>query len=208
MAKTEPNIQQRPKPDQLAEDTEVMHQDRDLIKRIGNKVLRSDSLIFTFLRSAVSSQLASWCDMIVRVALFALVFKHLDPFYRSNLSVACGAIVGGIVNCVVNYHFTFHASGQDVRAVVVKYALVWTGSMLLNMYGTTFATQALTNWDFLTRLGFTPDAIFTISTLAVSLLVSWFWNFVLQRYFVYRPTGFDRYAIAFVNFFTPHRHSK
>ena len=177
------------------------------IYKIKDRFLHGEGLITTFLRSIVSSQAASWTDMIVRVVLFSLVFTHLEPFYRSNLSVACGAIVGGIVNCVINYHFTFHASGQNVKAVIVKYSLVWTGSMLLNMYGTTFASQALSHWDFLHTLGFTADAIFTVSTLTVSLLVSWFWNFTLQRYFVYRPNRFDSTAINIVNFFIPRKHN-
>lgn len=172
------------------------------LKKVGDKVLNNNSLVFTFLRSIVSSQAASWTDMIVRVVLFSLVFKSLDPFYRSNLSVACGAILGGVVNCAINYHFTFHASGQSVRAVIVKYILVWSGSLLLNMYGTTFAAMGLSRWEFLHSLGFTADGIFAASTLLVSLLVSWFWNFALQRYFVYRPNRFDPTAIAIADFFT------
>lgn len=173
------------------------------VERLKENLLNNNSLIFTFLRSAVSSQAASWTDMIVRVVLFSFVFKALDPFYRSNLSVACGAILGGVVNCAINYHFTFHASGQSVRAVIVKYILVWTGSLLLNMYGTTFASIGLSKWYFLLNMGFTADAIFAVSTLVVSLLVSWFWNFALQRYFVYRPTRFDPYAIRIAGFFIP-----
>ena len=172
-----------------------MTQIKDRSKKVADKVLRSDSLVFTFLRSIVSSQAASWSDMIVRMVMFAFVFQAVDPFYRSNLSVACGALVGGIVNCCINYKFTFRAAGQSVKAVTVKYALVWTGSLLLNMYGTTFTCEALSRWQFLINLGFTPDGIFAASTLAVSLLVSWFWNFALQRYFVYRSIWLDRHII-------------
>lgn len=178
------------------------------IKKVGDKLLNNNSLVFTFLRSVVSSQAASWTDMIVRVVLFSFVFKGLDPFYRSNLSVACGAVLGGVVNCAINYHFTFHASGQSVRAVIVKYVMVWTGSMLLNMYGTTFASFGLSHWQLLLDMGLTADAIFAVSTLLVSLLVSWFWNFALQRCFVYRPTRFDPYAIKIAGFFFPSRTDK
>lgn len=176
------------------------------IKKVGDKVLNNDSLIFTFLRSIVSSQAASWADMATRMLLYAFVFIALEPFYRSNLSVACGAIVGGIVNCTINYRFTFHASGQNVKAVIVKYAMVWAGSLLLNMYGTTYTCEALSKWKFLLDLGFKPDGIFAVSTLVVSLLVSWFWNFLLQRTFVYRNNAFDRYAIALADLFVPRRH--
>ena len=94
------------------------------LKNAGDKLLHNNSLVFTFLRSVVSSQAASWTDMIFRVVLFSFVFRSLDPFYRSNLSVACGAVLGGVVNCAINYHFTFHASGQSVRAVIVKLSLI------------------------------------------------------------------------------------
>ena len=157
---------------------------------------------FTFLRSSVSSQIASWTDMGIRMVFYSFVFVALEPFYRSNLSVAIGAVVGGIVNCCINYRFTFHAQGQSVKAVSIKYLLVWTGSLLLNMYGTTFAAMALSRWDWLLRLGFKPDGIFAASTLLVSLIVSLAWNFVLQRNFVYRPSAFDPYAIRFVGLFT------
>ena len=164
--------------------------------------------IFTFVRSTISSQIASWTDMGTRMIFYAFVFRALDPFYRSNLSVAIGAIVGGIINCCINYRFTVHASGQNVRAVAVKYIMVWTGSLLLNMYGTTFAGMLLSRWQWLIDIGFRPDGIFAAATLAVSLIVSLAWNFALQRSFVYRPRGFDRYAIALVNFFIPKKKQK
>ncbi len=165
--------------------------------------LVSGNGIFTFLRSSISSQIASWIDMGVRMIFFAFVFSGLPQFYRSNLSVAIGAICGGIINCCINYRFTFHAKGQSVKAVGVKYFLVWTGSLLLNMYGTTFAAGGLSHWRFLIDIGFRPDGIFAASTLMVSLIVSLGWNFVLQRNFVYRASPFDRCAIAFIDFFTP-----
>lgn len=175
---------------------------KDLFRRTGHKLLSSNSLITTFLRSSISSQLASWTDMLIRFLFFTFVFKELDSFYRSNLSVAVGAIIGGVVNCCINYRFTFQATGQNVKAVAVKYFMVWIGSLLLNMYGTTFGAHALSKWEFLHHLGFTENGIFAAATLAVSLIVSLAWNFVLQRNFVYRPNRFDPYAIRFVNLFT------
>ena len=69
------------------------------------------------------------------------------------------------------------------------------------MYGTTFTCVG--RWptgSSCSTWASRPTDIFAASTLAVSLLVSWFWNFALQRYFVYRPSKFDPYAIALVNF--------
>lgn len=177
------------------------------LANIKHKIIHGGGL-FTFLRSTVSSQISSWTDMAVRMIFFAFVFRHIDPFYRSNLSVAIGALCGGIVNCCINYKFTFRASGQSVKAVGVKYLLVWTGSLLLNMYGTTFAAMGLSQWKFLHNIGFKPDGIFAAATLGVSLIVSLAWNFMLQRNFVYRPSKFDPYAIAIVDFFNPKKSKK
>lgn len=172
------------------------------LKKFGDEVLHSDGLIFTFMRSFVSSQAGSWVDLGSRMLFFALILEHIDPFYRSNISVAIGAILGGVVNCILNYKFTFHADGQSVKAVIVKYAMVWSGSLLLNMYGTTFLARPLSKWHLLQSWGFTENGIFATATLFVALMVSWFWNFVLQRYFVYRPNPFDKTAIKIVDFFT------
>lgn len=161
--------------------------------------------IFTFLRSSISSQISSWIDMGTSFVFFAWIFFALDDFWRSMLSVAVGAVCGGIVNCCINYRFTFHATGQPVKSVAVKYALVWTGSLLLNMYGTTFFGDLLSRWQFLLDMGFTPDGIFATSRLTISLIVSLAWNFVLQRNFVYRQSAFDPYAIKFIVFFSLRR---
>ncbi len=160
---------------------------------VANKLINSNGLVFTFLRSAVSSQAASWIDMGMSFVLFAWV--GLGAF----LSTAIGAFLGGVVNCVINYKFTFHAEGTPWRAVVVKYAIVWTGSLFLNAYGTEMLYMLLNRMSWLEEIGFRPNGYFAAARLLVSLLVSWFWNFLLQRNFVYRPSGFDRYAVRFVD---------
>lgn len=165
-------------------------------RNLGDKMLHNDNLIFTFIRSIASSQAASWVDMAVRFTFFAWV--GLLPY----VATALGCVAGGIVNCIINYRFTFHASGCSVKAVGVKYFLVWTGSLILNSVGTQLLYQLLLRWHWLERIGFKPDGYFVAATLTTSLIVSWAWNFLLQRYFVYRQVCFDRYAIGFVDLFT------
>ncbi len=181
------------------------------IKELGRKVaeskttqklLKSNGLVFTFLRSAVSSQAASWLDMGLSFLLFA--WAGLSPF----ASTALGAISGGVLNCIINYKFTFRAEGTPWKAVVVKYALVWGGSLLLNAYGTQALYHMLQHMTWLEDMGFKPNGYFAAARLTVSLLVSWFWNFLLQRYFVYRPTRFDAFAIRLVNLLTFHKSAK
>lgn len=107
---------------------------------IGHRLLHSDSLAFTYLRSIVASQSASWLDMGLSFALFA--WLSLTPW----LSTAIGAVAGGVLNCVINYRFTFHAQGCDWRAVMVKYILVWVGSLMLNAFGTQAVYYLLQQW--------------------------------------------------------------
>ena len=155
-----------------------------------NKLLRSNSLVFTYLRSIVSSQCAGWADMFIGFVFSAWI--GLNPL----LATMIGAFCGGVINCILNYRFTFHAQGVDWRAVMVKYTMVWIGSMLLNSYGTHWIYEIISDWTWLEEIGFRPDGYYAASRLFTSLMVSWFWNFVLQRYFVYRDSSFDSYAIA------------
>lgn len=159
------------------------------LAQLGNKMLKSNSLFFTFLRSIVSSQCASWVDMGIGFMLFAWI--GLTPF----TSTMVGAFCGGVVNCIINYRFTFHADGVDWRAVIVKYSLVWIGSMLLNSYGTEVIYRLISDWQWLEHLGFKPNGYYAAARLFTSLMVSWFWNFLLQRYFVYRQAWLDTYIV-------------
>lgn len=168
------------------------------LKGIIDKLLNSDGLICTFLRSGVSSQLASIVDLSLGFVLFS--WCHLDAF----IATAIGAIAGGAINCAVNYKFTFHADGCPWSAVIIKYTLVWVGSLLLNSFGTDWLTTLFNNMPWLATLGVTAKGCYAAARLIVSLLVSWFWNFLLQRYFVYVPTRYDKYAVALFRFFHPH----
>ena len=167
------------------------------MKDIGKKVLKSDHIVFTFMRSIVSSQAASIVDLAIGFVMFA--FVGINPF----LATAIGAVSGGIVNCIINYKFTFHASECSWRAVIVKYSMVWVGSLLLNSFGTDALYNLLKSWTWLEDLGFKPDGYYAAARLITSLLVSWFWNFLLQRHFVYRINRFDPVAIRITNFFYP-----
>lgn len=169
----------------------------DKAKSVGRKLLKSKSLVPTFLRSALSSQASGWVDFCVGFAMFNWVFAH----HFSWLATAIGVVAGGIVNCVLCYKFTFRAENVPWKAVVVKYALVWIGNLILNSGGTEVVYLLLKKFEFLDNLGFKPAGYYTTARLFMSLMVSWFWNFILQRNFVYRPSRFDPYAVRFMNKF-------
>lgn len=160
-----------------------------------DKILHNDNIVFTFIRSIASSQASSWTDMAVRFTCFAWI--GLTPF----LSTSIGCVAGGFVNCFINYRYTFHATNVSVKAMILKYILVWAGSMLLNSGGTQALYNLMQHWPWLEELGFKPDGYFVAATLFTSLMVSWAWNFMLQRFFVYRPVRFDPCAIRIVDWF-------
>ena len=172
---------------------------RPVLKGVGDKLLKSDNIVFTYLRSIVSSQAASWVDLGLGFVLFSLL--GFAPWLATGL----GAIAGGVVNCIINYRFTFRAEGVSWRAVAVKYLMVWFGSLTLNSLGTQGLYLLLSGMDWLEDIGFRPDGYYAAARLAVSLLVPWFWNFLLQRKFVYRATSFDHVACRIVDIFIPGR---
>ena len=175
------------------------------MRRAADKFMHGKG-IFTFLRSSVSSQIASWTDLGVCFVFYAWVFIGMgkDPL-RSFLATAIGLVIGGVVNCCINYKFTFRAENCSVKAVAIKYLLIWGGSFVLNLAGTTAFNHMLQHWEWLHNIGFRPDGIFAFARLSVSLVVSLAWNFLLQKNFVYIPSKFDKYAISIVDMLTFHK---
>lgn len=139
--------------------------------------------IFLFLKASASSQIASWVDMGLSFVLFSVVgLTAYDGFF----SKAIGAATGGIVNCCINYKWTFQPKDCSKRAVAIKYVMVWVGSLLLNSFGTAFVTGLLGDLALLDSWEISTDMRFMVAQLAVSLVVSICWNFMLQRFFVFR----------------------
>lgn len=146
-----------------------------------------------FLKASVAAQIASWVDMGLGIVL-KLVF-NVDI----KLATAIGAVTGGIINCSINYKWTFKANACSVPAVVIKYFLVWIGSLLLNMYGTAILDNAFANSTTLAEWGIKAGVYTTVARVGTSLLVSIFWNFMLQRYFVYRYNTIDPFLDGLIN---------
>ncbi len=129
------------------------------------KSLRTELL--TFCKAQLTAQVASLVDFLLTIFLteFCGVWYAYSTFF--------GALTGGIVNCVVNYRWVFHADSVKMKHVAVKYFIVWSGSILLNTWGTYFLTE-FTNWHYV------------LTKLIVAVAVGFLWNYQLQRFFVYK----------------------
>lgn len=137
--------------------------------------------VFMFLRAQFASQIASITDFTVTIVLF----KIFGMFYV--YATFLGSVFGGMINCLVNYRFTFKSTNVKMKYVAMKYLLVWVCSIFLNTYGTYLVTELLANFAWLREfLGHMFDDVFLVSKLFVSLIVGFVWNYNMQRFFVYR----------------------
>lgn len=146
--------------------------------------------IFTFLRAQFSSQISSLFDFTVTV----LLAKLFSLYYV--YATFTGSVCGGIVNCIINYKWTFKAKGVKKRYVAIKYVTVWICSILLNTSGTYVMTELLKKSAWLREfLGHMVDDVFIFSKLVVSLFVGLLWNYNMHRFFVYKDRNFRKYFI-------------
>lgn len=143
--------------------------------------------VWVFMKAQISAQMASLVDFGVTI----LLVKLLSMFYL--YATFLGSVVGGIVNCVINYKWVFHAADCKKKHVAVKYLFVWGGSIMLNTWGTFALTEWLTDMKWVNGLlGYYVDNVFILSKIIVALLIGFFWNYHLQRIFVYRNHNFRR----------------
>lgn len=178
----------------VPQETDPCQENIPKLALIKKKFLHSDGFFYTLMRSSLSSQICGWIDTFTGFLVFALF--NLSAW----LSTAIGAFVGGVCNCYVNYRFTFHAYGVDWRAALAKFACVWTGSLLLNSFGTQIVYKLIADWDWLhDSVGISNDMTFLVARLMVALSVSICWNFLLQRNFVFKETRVDPYINRFLD---------
>ena len=140
-----------------------------------------------FLRSVMTSQISAYTDYIVSFIFYALLSLS------AGLAAMIGATAGGIVNCLINYKFTFRIKESSYLAIGIKFFLVWLGSLLLNTFGTQYFTNILDSSSLLDNVNMVDNIRFSIARIFTSIIVSVFWNFLLQRYFVFRATPFDNF---------------
>lgn len=123
--------------------------------------------MFTFGKAESSAILASAADF----GLTIFLVRALEVWYaRASFF---GALMGGIVNCYVNYRWVFDKQKQRKPFIALKYLFVWSFSILFNTAGTCFFT-VLSGMNFI------------IVKAVVAIIVAILWNFQMQRVFVFR----------------------
>lgn len=152
------------------------------------QTINKKSGFFTFLRAQFSSQISSQVDFLVSI----LCVNVFGIFY--GLATLIGNVTGGLLNCFINYKWTFKSKGLYVPNVLVKFILVWFGSIFLNTQGTILFTEFVMKWIPMEDM---PDIIrenvFLVPKIVVSITIGLVWNYNMQRIFVYKETRFDKY---------------
>lgn len=131
-------------------------------------------LLAQFSKAQISSFIATMCDF----SLTAFLFQYCSVHYA--ISTFFGAVFGGMTNCTINYKWTFKHSSSNKKTIVYRYILVWIGSLLLNTGGTSLCTHMLST------IKETDLNILMASKITVSVFVAVFWNFTMQKNYVYR----------------------
>lgn len=120
----------------------------------------------TFIKAQTSSLIATLADFSTTVVLVEA--------FKANIVAATmlGAVAGAFTNFFMNRHWSFQKGSGRLTHQGLKYALVWTGSLLLNTAGVyLLAVQGGLNY--------------IVSKVAVALVVGIAFNYTLQRQYVF-----------------------
>lgn len=125
----------------------------------------------SFFLSFKRSQIAALVATAVDFGTLVFLVEVCSVWYV--LATATGAFLGAITNFIMGRKWAFLAETGSVSQQAVRYAMVSGGSLLLNSGGV---------YAFTDGLGYA----YFVSKLIVAVLVAIFYNFPLQRYYVYR----------------------
>lgn len=119
-------------------------------------------------KAELSASVASIVDFGLAIGLY-----HGGIFNYGTANMI-GVVCGGITNCCINYRYVFGHQGQSKKDVLWRYFLVWFGSMMFNGFGTNIVTTLIgARW-------------FIITKCVIAFLVAIFFNYPLQRTFVFK----------------------
>ena len=127
------------------------------------------------MRAQLSSACATCCDFLAT----GLLFRYAGLNYV--WSTVLGAVTGGAVNCAINYRWTFRGTSKSKKAVAWRYVVVWCGSMTFNAWGVALLVWLLTPAGQAVQL-----SMLMYCKVAVAILVAVLWNFMMQKYWVYK----------------------
>ncbi|MCB9334580.1 MAG: GtrA family protein [Flavobacteriales bacterium] len=125
------------------------------------------AFFISFFQYSAAAIIATMVDFFTLIVLT----EFFDVWYVA--STAIGALFGAMTNFLVCRYWAFANSSNNLSNQIFKYILVSTGSMCLNTLFVFLLTD-LTNINY------------AISKTITAILVAVFYNFTLQKYFVFK----------------------
>jgi len=119
----------------------------------------------------LKAQLSSLVSTITDFLLTHFLTEAAGIWYL--ISSVIGTTMGGFVNFLLGRHWVFKAKSNPALSQAGKYLVVWIGSLILNTTGVYVFTEILL-FHYL------------VSKVLISLMVGIFFNFLLQKMFVFK----------------------
>lgn len=120
-----------------------------------------------FAKAQASAFIGGITDYLLMIALTELLHIYFV------FSIVISGAIGAVINFSINRHWTYRAGKSSVTGQLSKFIFVVIGSILLKSGGTYLFTTLLT-------------IDYKISRIITDIIVSFGFNFVLQKYWVFR----------------------
>ncbi|RYE36899.1 MAG: GtrA family protein [Sphingobacteriaceae bacterium] len=130
--------------------------------------------LFTFAKAQASAFLGGVLDYIVMIACTELLHIHY------TISIIISGTIGAVLNFSLNRYWSFRdkkSNEEPIGSQLTKFCMMVAGSVLLKAFGTYILTSGL-------------KIDYRISRLAIDLIVSLGFNYVLQNYWVFGKKSF------------------
>ena len=120
-----------------------------------------------FLKAQYSSIISTIADFLVTLFLTQIAgFWYL-------LSSCMGTVLGGCVNFSLGRNWVFRMKNGERLSQIIRYVIVWSGSLILNVCGVCFFTEVL-------------GLHYIVSKTIIAVCVGMGFNFYFQKSFVFR----------------------
>ncbi len=127
--------------------------------------------MLTFLKAQAAAITGSAADFLIYTVIFQLT-AHTPTMIA--MATAEGAVCGGTINFLIVRNWVFNEGQGKKHVQVMRYILVWAGSIVLNAAGMYLLIYYTTNSYAISKRIF------------ISVLVGVFYNYFLQKRFVFK----------------------
>lgn len=124
-----------------------------------------------FLKAQATSIIATTVDYVVTF----LLGKFLLIWYLAASII--GTTLGGVTNFILGRYWAFSSKDEEVEGQALKFFIVWIGNLALNAGGMYELTELL------------GKKYWWISKIVVSLIIGIGYNYVLQKFFVFKKSN-------------------